>query len=49
MGPDRHTTRRAAGFGGLPGALAAALALCLALGWAQPAQAQGAVRSVHDD
>src|SRR5712691_10135488 len=57
MGPDRHITRRAAGLGVLLGVLAAALAttlafslaLSLALGWAQPAQAQGAVRSVHGD
>ena len=45
MGPDRHNTRRAAGIG----VLAAALAAALAFGWTQPAQAQGAVRSVHGD
>jgi invasion protein IalB len=49
MGPDRHTTRRAAGLDGLLGVLAVALAATLAFGWTQPAHAQGAVRSVHGD
>jgi|KBSMisStaDraftv2_1062788.scaffolds.fasta_scaffold110389_5 invasion protein IalB len=53
IGPDRHTTRRAAGLGvravALAATLAASLASTLLLGWAQPAQAQGAVRSVHGD
>src|SRR6201994_3926487 len=43
MGPDRHVTRHAAG------AIAAALAAFLTLAPAAPANAQGAVRSVHGD